>query len=161
MHNADKFYINGEWVASSTSDVLDVINPATEQPITQIAMGGKADVDKAVAAAKAAFETFSRTSVEERLELLGRIIAVYQEKMGEIASTVSQELGAPIGLANAAQAPAGLGHIIYAKSALENFPFTEDVGTSRIVREPIGVCGLITPWNWPLNQITAKAAASV
>jgi len=161
MQNADKFYINGEWVASSTSDVLDVINPATEQPITQIAMGGKADIDKAVAAARAAFETFSRTSVEERLELLGRIIDAYKERMEELAATVSQELGAPIGLSNAAQVPAGLGHIIYAQSALENFPFTEDVGTSRIVREPIGVCGLITPWNWPLNQITAKVAPAI
>jgi aldehyde dehydrogenase (NAD+) len=161
MQNADKFYINGEWVAPSASGVLDVINPATEQPITQIAMGEKADVDKAVAAARAAFETFSKTSVEERLELLGRIIAVYKEKMGEIASVVSQELGAPIGLSNAAQVPAGLGHIIFAQKALANFSFAEDIGTSRVIREPIGVCGFITPWNWPLNQITAKVAPAI
>jgi aldehyde dehydrogenase (NAD+) len=161
MQNADKFYINGEWVASSTGDTCDVINPATEQPIAQIAMGGKADVDKAVAAAREAFKTFSKTSVEERSELLGRIIAAYKEKMGEIAATVSQEMGAPVGLANKAQAPAGLGHLIFAQKALADFPFAEDVGTSRVVREPIGVCGLITPWNWPLNQIAAKVGPAI
>ena len=161
MQNADRLYINGEWVAASTSDVLDVINPATEQPFAQIAKGGKADVDKAVAAARTAFETFSQTSVEERAELLGCIIAVYKEKMGEIAEVVTQELGAPIYLSNAAQVPAGLGHIIYAKKALENFSFAEDIGTSRVIREAIGVCGFITPWNWPLNQITAKVAPAI
>ncbi|MEL7186529.1 MAG: aldehyde dehydrogenase family protein [Pseudomonadota bacterium] len=148
MRNADKFYINGEWVTPSTDTTLDVINPATEKSIAKIAMGGKADVDSAVAAAKAAFETFSKTSVEERAELLGRIIDAYKARMGEIAETVSKEMGAPTGLANAAQAPAGLGHLIFAKKALENYSFVEDVGTSRVVREPIGVCGLITPWNW-------------
>jgi len=161
MQKADKQYINGEWVTASSSDVLDVINPATEQPFAQIAKGGKADVDKAVAAARAAFETFSKTTVEERVELLGRIIAVYKEKMGEFAEVVTQELGAPIYLSNAAQVPAGLGHIIYAKKALEEFSFAEDIGTSRVVREPIGVCGFITPWNWPLNQITAKVAPAI
>lgn len=161
MRNADKFYINGEWVASSTSDTCDVINPATEQSIAQIAMGGKADVDKAVAAAKEAFKTFSRTSVEERSELLGRIISAYKKRMGEIAEVVSQEMGAPMGLANAAQAPAGLGHLIFAKKALEKYEFVQDVGTSRVVREPIGVCGLITPWNWPVNQITAKVGPAI
>ncbi|MGI9220410.1 MAG: aldehyde dehydrogenase family protein [Woeseiaceae bacterium] len=161
MRNADKFYINGEWVAPSTSDSCDVINPATEKPIAKIAMGGKADVDKAVAAAKAAFETFSKTSVEERVDLLGRIIAAYKARMGEIAETVSQEMGAPMGLANAAQAPAGLGHLIFAKKALEKYEFVEDIGTSRVVREPIGVCGLITPWNWPVNQITAKVGPAI
>lgn len=161
MRNADKFYINGEWVASSTSDTCDVINPATEQSIAQIAMGGKADVDKAVAAAKEAFKTFSKTSVEERSELLGRIISAYKKRMGEIAEVVSQEMGAPMGLANAAQAPAGLGHLIFAKKALEKYEFVQDVGTSRVVREPIGVCGLITPWNWPVNQITAKVGPAI
>ncbi len=161
MQNADKFYINGQWVASSTDDTCDVINPATEQPIAKIAMGGKADVDKAVEAARTAFKTFSKTSVEERSDLLGRIIAKYKERMSEIAEVVSKELGAPIGLATAAQAPAGLGHLIFAQKALADFPFVEDIGTSRIVREPIGVCGLITPWNWPLNQITAKVAPAI
>lgn len=161
MDNADKFYINGEWVASSTGDTCDVINPATEQPIATIAMGGKEDVDKAVAAAREAFKSFSRTSVEERSELLGRIIAAYKERMDDIAETVSREMGAPIGLASKAQAPAGLGHLIFAQKALADFSFAEDIGTSRVVREPIGVCGLITPWNWPLNQITAKVGPAL
>jgi aldehyde dehydrogenase (NAD+) len=161
MENTLKFYINGEWVDPSTSDTLDVINPATEEPIAKIALGGKADVDRAVAAAKAAFVTFSQTSADERGALLERIIEAYKAKMGEIAQTVSQEMGAPIGLANAAQAPAGLGHLMYALNALKSFPFEEDVGTAKIVREPIGVCGLITPWNWPLNQIAAKVGPAI
>jgi len=161
MENALKFYINGEWVDPCTSNTLDVINPATEESICQIAMGGKADLDKAVAAAKAAFETFSQTSVEERVALLERIIESYKDKMGEIAVTVSQEMGAPMSLANAAQAPAGLGHLMFALNSLKAFPFEEDVGTARIVREPIGVCGLITPWNWPLNQIAAKVGPAI
>lgn len=161
MENTNKFYINGEWVAPSTSDTLDVINPATEESIATISMGGKADLDKAVAAAKAAFTTFSQTSVEERAELLGRIIEAYKGRLGDIAAIVSQEMGAPIGLASAAQAPAGLGHLMYALNALSNFPWEEDAGTAKIVREPIGVCGLITPWNWPLNQIAAKVGPAI
>ena len=161
MNNADKFYINGEWVASSTGDTCDVINPATEESIATIAMGGKEDVDKAVAAAREAFKSFSKTTVEERSELLGRIIAAYKARMGELAETVSQEMGAPMGLANKAQAPAGLGHLIFAQKALADIAFVEDIGTSHVVREPIGVCGLITPWNWPLNQIAAKVGPAI
>ena len=161
MENALKFYINGKWVAPSTKTTLDVINPATEESIAKIAMGGKADVDSAVAAARTAFETFSRTTVEERIALLERIIAAYQARMGDIAQIVSQEMGAPIGLASAAQAPAGLGHLMNAMKALKSFKWSEDVGTARIVREPIGVCGLITPWNWPLNQIAAKVGPAI
>ena len=161
MENALKFYINGEWVDPATSNTLDVINPATEESIVQIAMGTKADVDAAVAAAKAAFETFSQTSVEERIALLEKIIEAYKARMGDIAAIVSQEMGAPVTLANAAQAPAGLGHLIYALNTLKEFPFEEDIGKNRIVREAIGVCGLITPWNWPLNQIAAKVGPAI
>ena len=161
MKDADKFYINGEWVAPSSTEMLDVINPATGGVIGQIAMGNKADVDAAVAAAKEAFKTFSKTSKEQRLALLGRIIKAYKNKIAAIAETVSEEMGAPMGLASAAQAPAGLGHLIFAQKALENFTFSQDKGTSHVVREPIGVCGLITPWNWPLNQITAKVGPAI
>ena len=161
MEHAKQFYINGEWVAPTTSDVFDVINPSTEEVITQIAMGGPGDVDKAVRAARTAFETFSQTTVEERTALLEKIIETYKARMGDIATTVSQEMGAPMSLATAAQAPAGLGHLMYALNALKEFPFFEDVGTAREVREPIGVCGLITPWNWPLNQIAAKVAPAI
>ena len=107
MSNTLKFYINGEWVDPSTSETLDVINPATEEPIAQIAMGGTADVDAAVAAAKTAFETYSQTTREERVALLENILGVYQKRMGEVATAISQEMGAPLALANAAQAPSG------------------------------------------------------
>jgi len=161
MSNQQKFYIDGQWVKPEGSDTLEVINPATEEPIGTIAMGTKADVDKAVAAAKKAFVTFSKTSVEDRIALLEKVIEVYKTRMGDIAQTVSQEMGAPMSLANAAQAPAGLGHLMYSLNALKDFPFEEQVGKNLIVREPIGVCGLITPWNWPLNQIAAKVAPAL
>ncbi len=161
MSNTQKFYIDGQWVAPTGKETLDVINPATEEPIGTIAMGTKADVDKAVAAAKRAFETFSKTTLEERAALLEKIIAAYQARMGEIAQTVSQEMGAPMSLATAAQAPAGLGHLMYSLNALKEFPFEQVVGKNTIVREPIGVCGLITPWNWPLNQIAAKVGPAI
>ncbi|NBC23870.1 MAG: aldehyde dehydrogenase family protein [Gammaproteobacteria bacterium] len=161
MSNQQKFYIDGQWVDPVGKETLDVINPATEEPIGTIAMGAKEDVDKAVAAAKRAFETFSQTTVEERIALLEKIIEVYKSRMGDIAQTVSQEMGAPMSLANAAQAPAGLGHLMYSLNALKEFKFEEQVGKNLIVREPIGVCGLITPWNWPLNQIAAKVAPAI
>jgi aldehyde dehydrogenase (NAD+) len=161
MDNAGKFYIDGQWVDPISRNTLDVINPSTEEVICKIAVGNAADVDRAVAAAKKAFESFSQTSVEERIALLEKIIEVYKSRMGDIAATVSQEMGAPMGLANAAQAPAGLGHLMYTLNALKEFPFEEQVGKNLIVREPIGVCGLITPWNWPLNQIAAKVAPAL
>ena len=161
MYKANKFYINGEWVSPSTNEECEVINPATEEVIGSVAMGSEVDVNKAVAAAKAAFETFSKTSIEERMALLDRIIAAYKAKMEKIAACVSQEMGAPISMSNAAQAPAGLGHLLFAKTAVEKFEFSQAVGTSHVVREPIGVCGLVTPWNWPVNQITAKVGPAI
>ena len=161
MSNNLKFYINGEWVDPSTSDTLDVINPATEQPIGQIAMGGPADVDAAVEAARNAFESFSQTTREERVALLEAIIAKYSERLGEVAAAISQEMGAPLALANAAQAPAGLGHFMATLNVLKDYEFEEDIGTSHIVKEPAGVCGLITPWNWPINQIACKVAPAL
>ncbi|MCH2100266.1 MAG: aldehyde dehydrogenase family protein [Pseudomonadales bacterium] len=161
MDNALKFYIDGQWVDPIGQETLDVINPATEESIGKIAMGTSEDIDRAVAAAKKAFETFSQTTREERIEMLEKLLAAYQARMGDIASAVSQEMGAPIGLANAAQAPAGMGHIMYTLNALKEFAFEETSGKNLIVREPIGVCGLITPWNWPLNQIAAKVAPAI
>lgn len=161
MADALEFYINGEWVKPSGSATLDVINPATEEPLGKIAMGNEADVDRAVAAAKAAFETYSQTTKEERMALLGKIIEVYQTKMPEIAEAISQEMGAPLGLANAAQAPSGLGHFMTTLNVLKDFEFEEDIGSSRVIREPAGVCGFITPWNWPINQIACKVAPAL
>ena len=161
MSNRQKFYINGEWVQPSTDATLEVINPATEEPIDTIALGGPQDVDKAVAAAKAAFETYSQTSREERVALMERIIGTYSARMGDVAAVISQEMGAPMGLAKAAQAPAGLGHFMTTLEVLKTYEFEEDIGTSHIVREPAGVCGFITPWNWPINQIACKVAPAL
>src|SRR4051795_11304080 len=156
-----QFYINGRWVAPLTSDTLAVVNPATEQEIATIAMGGADDVDAAVAAAKAAFETFSLTSKDERLALLDSISGVSAGGMEELADVISQEVGAPLWLAQAAQAPAGLGHLFTARGVLADYEFERPMGTTLIVREPIGVCGMITPWNWPLNQIACKVAPAL
>jgi aldehyde dehydrogenase (NAD+) len=161
VEHARQFYIGGQWVAPSSSETIDVINPATEQPITSIAMGTDQDVDAAVAAARAAFESFSLTTKEERLELLDRIIAVYSGRLGELADIISQEMGAPLSLARAAQAVAGLAHIGTARAVLADFEFERSIGSTLLVREPIGVCGMITPWNWPLNQIACKVAPAL
>lgn len=161
MADALKFYINGEWVTPSGKETLAVINPATEEPIGNIAMGDATDVDRAVAAAKAAFETYSQTTKEERMALLGRIIEVYQKRIPDIAKAISEEMGAPLKLASAAQAPSGLGHLMTALNVLKDFEFEEDIGNTRVVREPAGVCGFITPWNWPINQIACKVAPAL
>ena len=161
MSNRTNFYINGEWIAPSTSDTIDVINPATEQSIGQVAMGGAADVDKAVAAAKAAFETFSQTTREERIAILEAVIAKYSERMGDVAAAISEEMGAPSNLAAKAQAPTGIGHLMTAVNVLKEFDFEEDIGTTRVIKEPAGVCGFITPWNWPINQIACKVAPAL
>ena len=161
MSHRSQFYINGEWVDPLSEDLLDVINPATEEPIGQVALGNADDVDRAVAAAVAAFDAYSQTTREERVELLQRIIDVYKSRIPQVASTISEEMGAPAALANGAQAPAGLGHFISTLNVLKNFEFEEDIGSSRIIREPAGVCGLITPWNWPINQIACKVAPAL
>ncbi len=161
MKHEQEFYIDGQWVAPIGKDTQAVVNPATGETIATIALGNAADVDRAVAAARRAFETFSRTTREQRLELLDAIGEAYKARMDDIALTVSREMGAPIKLAKAAQAPSGLGHFKQAARALKAFPLEEDTGRARVVREPIGVCGLITPWNWPLNQIAAKVAPAI
>ncbi len=161
MSNRQKFYINGQWTSPSTSATMPVVNPATEEVIDVIALGAQADVDAAVGAAKAAFDTFSTTTRKERIALLERIIAAYSARMDEVAATISEEMGAPMFLAKAAQAPAGVGHLMTALEVLKNFQFEEDVGTSRVVKEPVGVCGFITPWNWPINQIACKVAPAL
>ena len=161
MDNTKKFYINGEWVQPATSSTIDVINPATEQPIATVAMGAKEDVDRAVAAARAAFLTFSTTTVDERISLLERIIEVYQSRAEDLAQALMQEMGAPSALAHAAQVPCGVGQFASALDALKKFQFEDKVGTTNIVHEPIGVCALITPWNWPPLLITAKVAPAL
>ncbi|MFC3074245.1 aldehyde dehydrogenase family protein [Shinella pollutisoli] len=161
MSNHENFYINGAWVSPVTPRTLDVINPATEEAFTRISVGSAADVDKAVAAAKAAFETFSRTAAAERLALLKRIHGVYLERFEDIAQAVSAEMGAPLAFARDAQAWAGRGHLESTIKAFEDYTFSEKRGTTMIVKEPVGVCALITPWNWPLNQIVCKVAPAI
>lgn len=156
-----KFYINGEWVDPVTPKKFEVINPATEEPVGRISMGSAADVDKAVKAARAAFETFGRSAREERIALIERIIATYASRLDEIAEVISLEMGAPLWLAKAAQAPAGLAHFMQTLEVLKNYSFVENRGSTRLVREPIGVCGFITPWNWPINQIACKVAPAL
>ena len=161
MNNLRKFYIGGAWVEPSTAGTLDVVNPATEEVIGAVAMGAPADVDAAVAAARAAFESFPATSREERAALLERICEGYAARSGDLAATVSAEMGAPMSLAAQAQVPAGLAHLTTMRKILATFEFETDLGSSRLVREPVGVCAFITPWNWPLNQIACKVAPAL
>ncbi|MCP5302933.1 MAG: aldehyde dehydrogenase family protein [Pseudomonadales bacterium] len=161
MKGYDNFYINGEWVSPITERMQDVINPATEQVIGRVALGSAADVENAVAAARVAFETWSQTSVEERLALLERIITLYSERMEEMAQAISSEMGAPIRLARNSQAPIGLVHFKTVRKVLQSYDFEESLGGSQLVKEPIGVCGFITPWNWPMNQIACKVAPAL
>jgi aldehyde dehydrogenase (NAD+) len=161
MRDYLKFYINGEWVDPVTPRTLDVSNPATEENYARISLGAKADVDKAVTAAKAAFPAFAATSREYRADLLDKIVAVYQTRMADIAGAISEEMGAPLWLAQAAHAPSGLGHIMQAAKYLRTFQFEEQRGKHLIRKEPIGVCGFITPWNWPQNQIACKVAPAL
>ena len=155
------FYIDGAWVPPAKPATRDVINPATEQPIGKISMGSAEDVDRAVKAARKAFATFSRTTPAERIALLENIVRVYKTKQEELAQTISTEMGAPIWLSKAAQATSGLGHFTQAISVLKSYAFEEARGRTMVIREPVGVCGLITPWNWPINQIACKVAPAL
>jgi len=159
-HNL-QFYINGQWVQPSGSKTLDVIDPSTEEAIGTIALGNETDVDKAVAAARAAFPAFAATSKQERLALMRRLLEVYKTRYADIAETLSREMGAPIELAHKAQAAMGTGHLAKMIETLENFEFEELRGTTLIAKEPIGVVGMITPWNWPMNQIMCKVAPAL
>ncbi len=161
MVHRTQFYIDGAWVDPVTPKTRPVINPATEQPMYDIAIGSAADVDKAVAAARRAFETFSQTTREERVDLLTRIIELYKSRSKDLGAAVSDEMGAPLPFAEKFQVGAGLGHIVATLDVLKNYNFEEPIGTAMVVREPVGVVGMITPWNWPLNQIACKVAPAL
>lgn len=156
-----KFYINGAWVDPVTPKSIDVINPATERSAGRISMGSAADVDKAVKAARAAFASYSQTSTDERIALLERCIAEYQKRYADMAAAITEEMGAPVVLAQKAQAAMGVGHLQTALAVLKEYAFQELHGSTLLVKEPIGVCGLITPWNWPVNQIACKVAPAL
>jgi aldehyde dehydrogenase (NAD+) len=161
MKDCRQFYIDGKWVDPTKARDFTIINPATEETIATISLGSTADVDLAVAAAKRAFESYSETPVDERLVILRRIVDVYQSKINEMAETISLEMGAPIALSKAAQAPAGLRHFSEMVNVLGHFKFEELKGSTLMRKEAIGVCGLITPWNWPMNQIACKVAPAL
>lgn len=161
MRSFPQHYIDGAWTDSEGGVRHTVINPATEAPASEIVLGTAADVDKAVAAARRAFARFSRTDVAERIALLERVLSVYKARAGEIAEAISTEMGAPIALARTAQVGSGIGHFKATIDALRNFTFEERVGNGAVVHEPIGVVAMITPWNWPLNQIVCKVAPAL
>jgi aldehyde dehydrogenase (NAD+) len=161
MKDCRQFYIDGKWVLPTKAHDFMVRNPANEEPIATISLGSAADVDKAVAAAKKAFEGYSESSADQRRALLERIIAVYESRMDEMAETISEEMGAPLGLSRGAQAPVGVWHFREIVKVLEHFKFEELHGSTLMRNEPIGVCGLITPWNWPMNQIACKVAPAL
>jgi len=151
-----KFYIDGQWVEPVDRKTQDVVNPATEQVCGKISLGSSADVDRAVKAARKAFTTWSQTSREQRLEVLQRIAVEYQKRAGDLAAAITEEMGAPASLANGYQVGLGIGHLSTVIELLKSFRFEEQRGATLIVKEPVGVCGLITPWNWPMNQIAVK-----
>jgi len=156
MRECLKFYIDGQWIDPVELQTVNAVNPATEQVSGKIALGSAADVDRAVKAARKAFAGWSRTTREERLKVLSRILEEYQKRSGDLAAAITEEMGAPKGLAGGFQVGLGAGHLNTAIEVLKNFKFEEQRGATLFVKEPIGVCGMITPWNWPINQVTVK-----
>jgi len=161
MRDLSNFYINGAWTPPTKARSLDVINPATEEVAGHVALGAQADVDAAVSAARTAFDSYSKTSREDRVALLGSVIEAYQARYDDLVSAVTEEMGAPSWLSQHAQVAAGLAHFQVAADVLKNYSFEEQRGSTRLTHEPIGVCGFITPWNWPLNQVATKVAPAL
>lgn len=156
-----QFYIDGKWTDPHVARTQEVINPSTEEPFAHVSVGSTSDVDIAVRAARKAFESFSRSSKQERIELLEQILAEYQKRQDDIAMAISQEVGAPLWLAKAAQAPMGAAHLKQTLRVLKKFDFLDLQGSTAISYEPVGVVAMITPWNWPINQITCKVAPAL
>ncbi|MEH6785093.1 MAG: aldehyde dehydrogenase family protein [Alcanivorax jadensis] len=162
MGSLQQFYINGEWVnPADGASSHTVINPATESPLGELAMGGAADINAAISAAAAAFPAFSAEPLETRLGYLENIAEGYQARLEEIAQAISQEMGAPISMARKVQAPMGLGHLKTTLAVARDYPFEEQLGQAQIRRAAAGVCALITPWNWPMNQVMCKVAPAI
>ena len=156
-----KFYIDGAWVDPAVPSTLGITNPATEQTFAQISLGSREDVDKAAKAARRAFDSYCETTVEERLGYLHKIIAGFRARLPELARMMTLEMGSPITFATERQATVALFHFEEAARVLATYPFEEKMGNGIVRREPIGVCGLITPWNWPLNQVASKVAPAL
>ena len=161
MREGLRFYIDGGWVDPIERRAIDVINPATEKAIGRVSLGSSADVDRAVAAARTAFATYAHTSKAERIALLEKVVVCYQDRLDDLAKTISLEMGAPMSLSTSAQAPMGLLQLNTTLEVLQGYEFQRAQGSSLIIKEPIGVCGFITPWNWPMNQIMCKVAPAL
>ena len=155
------FYINGKWVSSESGEMIEVINPANEEVIGHITAGTKKDIDAAVEAASEAFKTFGFSSKEERIQILKNVIAEYENRYQDFVDTISEEMGAPMWLSNAAQAATGLKNFKETLEALEGYEFERQEGDYMVRKEPIGIVGMITPWNWPMNQITTKVSCAI
>src|SRR5262245_48417046 len=156
-----KFYIDGAWIDPVAPSTLGIVNPATEEIFAQISLGSPQDVDRAVKAARRAFATYSVTSVEERLTWLQRIIEGFRARLPELARMMTLEMGAPITFATERQATVALFHFEEAARVLANYDFEVRMGNGTVRREPIGVCGLITPWNWPVTQVASQTAPTL
>ena len=161
MREGLRFYIDGGWVDPIERRAIDVINPATEKAIGRVSLGSSADVDRAVAAARTAFATYAHTSKAERIALLEKVVVCYQERLDDLAKTISLEMGAPMSISTSAHAPMGLLQLNTTLEVLQGYEFQRAQGSSLIIKEPIGVCGFITPWNWPMNQIMCKVAPAL
>ena len=161
MSDCRNFYIDGKWIKPAAQKDFPVTNPATEEVIATISLGTAEDVGRAVAAASRAFVTYSETTVKERMALLRRIMEIYKAKADQMAESITHEMGTPTTLARKAQVPAGLAHLAEAARVLEHFEFDVVRGSTLMRKEPIGVCGLITPWNWPMNQIACKVGPAL
>ena len=155
------FYINGQWVQSESSETIEVINPANENIIGHVSAGTKEDINKAVIAASDAFQTFQYSSKDDRIELLNNIVSEYENRYQDFVDTITEEMGSPIWLSSAAQAKTGIKNINETLDALKEYEFEREEGEYILIKEPIGVVGMITPWNWPMNQITTKVSAAL
>jgi aldehyde dehydrogenase (NAD+) len=161
MKDKLQFYINGAWVESDSSEMIEVINPANEEVVGHVTAGTKVDIDKAVQAANEAFKTYQYTSKDDRIEILNNIIAEYENRYDDFVQTITEEMGAPIWLSEKAQASTGIKNLHETLDALKEYQFEKKEGDYTLIREPIGVIGMITPWNWPMNQITTKVSAAL
>ena len=161
MKDKLQFYINGSWVDSESNEKIEVINPANEEIIGHVTAGTKADIDKAVAAAFQAFSSFQYSSKEERIELLNNVISEYENRYDDFVTVITEEMGSPLWLSEKAQASTGIKNIHETLDALNDYQFEKPEGDYTLIKEPIGVIGMITPWNWPMNQITTKVSAAL
>ncbi len=161
MKQYPNFYIDGQWVAPKNPEVLSILNPATEKPFAEISVGSAADVDAAVSAARKAFRGYSNWSIRERTELLESVLNQYEKRLSDVGDAIQEEMGAPTYLAQGAQSVTGINHLKSAIKSLNSFEFEREMDGKLICHEAIGVCGMITPWNWPINQIASKVSPAL